>query len=445
MNFPSDFLWGAATASYQIEGAALEDGRGECIWTRFSHTEGKVKHGHTGDVACDHYHRYAEDVALMQTLGLHAYRFSMAWSRLLPQGTGAINQAGVDFYNRLIDKLLEANITPFITLYHWDLPQALQDRGGWTSAEMPEWFAAYAALAAEQYGDRVKHWITLNEPWCIAFLGHHLGIHAPGIRDEQAAFRAAHHTHLAHGRAVQVLRERLPNAQVGITLNLAPIQPASDDPRDQEAARVFDGVQNRWFLDPVFKGTYPSDVVAHLTARGALDGLDLAAVSLAAQPLDFLGVNYYTRILIRHAPNSPQGYEIYLPADVPITDMNWEIYPQGLRDLLLRVHQEYAPPAIYITENGAAFPEPERVEGDLLEDSARVAYLEQHFNAAAEAIAHGVPLKGYFVWSLLDNFEWAEGYTKRFGIVHVDFATQKRTLKRSALYLKQVIQDGVRA
>lgn len=445
MSFPTDFFWGVATASYQIEGAALEDGRGECIWTRFSHTEGKVKRGDTGDVACDHYHRYAEDVALMHRLGLRAYRFSIAWSRLLPQGTGASNQAGIDFYNRLIDKLLEANITPFITLYHWDLPQALQDRGGWTSAEMPDWFAEYTALAARHYGDRVKHWMTLNEPWCVAFLGHYLGIHAPGICDERAAFRAAHHTHLTHGRAVQVLREQVPDGQVGIALNLAYVQPVSAEPLDQQAAQFFDGIQNRWFLDPTFKGRYPSDVVARLMERGALNGLDLEAVSIAAQPLDFLGINYYTRALIRHEPSSPHGYAAILPADVPLTDMNWEIYPQGLYELLVRVHREYTPPAIYITENGAAFPEPERVEGDLLDDAERVAYLERHFKAAAQAIAEGVPLKGYFVWSLLDNFEWAEGYTKRFGIVHVDFATQKRTLKRSALYLKQVIQNGVSA
>lgn len=442
MNFPTDFLWGAATASYQIEGAALEDGRGECIWTRFSHTDGKVKHGHTGDVACDHYHRYAEDVALMQQLGLRAYRFSISWPRLLPEGTGAPNQAGIDFYNRLLDKLLEVGITPFGTLYHWDLPQRLEDRGGWTSADMPEWFAEYTALAAKHYGDRLKHWITLNEPWCTAFLGYYFGIHAPGIRDERAAFRAAHHTHLAHGRAIQVLREMLPQAQLGITLNLAVEQPLTDDPRDQQAAQIADGFQNRWFLDPVFKGQYPADLLALLRERGTLEGIDPEAVRLAAQPLDFLGINYYTRQIVRHDPNSPHGFTVVLPENVPVTDMNWEIYPQGLRDLLLRVHREYAPPAIYVTENGAAFPEPGHVEGDLLDDPQRVAYLQSHFAAAAEALAQGVPLKGYFVWSLLDNFEWAEGYTKRFGIVHVDFTTQKRTLKRSALYLKQVIQDS---
>ncbi len=442
MNFPPDFVWGAATASYQIEGMAREDGRGECIWTRFSHTAGKVKGGHTGDIACDHYHRYADDVALMAQLGLRAYRFSIAWPRLLPEGTGAPNQAGLDFYSRLIDKLLEAGITPFATLYHWDLPQRLEDQGGWTSAEMPEWFAEYAALCAKHYGDRLKHWITLNEPWCTAFLGYYLGIHAPGLRDERAAFRAAHHTHLAHGRAVQVLRQMLTGAQLGITLNLAPVQPLTDSPSDVQAAQVFDGLQNRWFLDPIFKGCYPADVVAVLAQRHVLDGLDLDAVRLAAQPLDFLGVNYYTRQIVRHDSDDPQGFAVVPPENVPVTDMRWEIYPQGLRDLLLRVHQEYAPPAIYITENGAAFPEPEHVEGDLLDDPQRVAYLQSHFRAAAEALAHGVPLKGYFVWSLLDNFEWAEGYTKRFGIVHVDFNTQRRTLKRSALYFKQVIQAG---
>jgi beta-glucosidase len=442
MTFPKDFVWGTATASYQIEGAAMQEGRGECIWTRFSHTPGKVKHGHTGNIACDHYHRYPEDVALMQSLGVHAYRFSISWARLIPNGTGAVNQAGLDFYSRLIDKLLEAGITPFATLYHWDLPQALEDQGGWANAAMPDWFADYATLAAKQYGDRVKHWITLNEPWCTAFLGYMFGVHAPGVRDEKAAFRAAHHTHLAHGRAMQVLRAEVPNALAGTTLNVVPHEPATDDPRDVQMAHIADGLQNRWFLDPVFKGCYPSDVAAHLTSRGVLDGIDLDAVSLAAQPADFVGLNYYMRWLIRHDPNNPENYLTELPADAQLTHMGWEVYPQGLRDALLRLHRDYAPPAIYVTENGAAYPEPDQVTGDVLEDPERVAFLKGYLGAAAEAMAQGVPLKGFFVWSLLDNFEWAEGYTKRFGIVHVDFATQKRTLKRSALYLKQIIETG---
>ncbi len=442
MTFPKDFVWGTATASYQIEGAALQEGRGECIWTRFSHTPHKVKHGHTGDVACDHYHRYPEDVALMQSLGVHAYRFSISWARLIPNGTGAVNQAGIDFYSRLIDKLLEAGITPFVTLYHWDLPQALEDQGGWANAAMPNWFADYATLVAKQYGDRVKHWITLNEPWCTAFLGYMFGVHAPGVQDKKAAFRAAHHTHLAHGRAMQVLRAEVPNALAGTALNVVPQEPATNHPRDVQMAHIADGLQNRWFLDPVFKGCYPTDIAAHLTARGLLDGLDLEAVSIAAQPADFVGINYYMRWLVRHDPNDPENYLTELPADAQVTHMGWEVYPQGLRDALLRLHRDYAPPAIYVTENGAAYPEPDQVTGEVLEDPERVAFLKCYLGAAAQAIAQGVPLKGFFVWSLLDNFEWAEGYTKRFGIVHVDFATQKRTLKRSALYLKQIIETG---
>ncbi len=442
MPFPSNFLWGAATASYQIEGAALEDGRSECIWTRFSHTPGKVKNGDTGDVACDHYHRYPQDIELMQSLGLRGYRFSISWPRVLPGGTGAINTAGLDFYDRLVDGLLSVGIMPAATLYHWDLPQVLEDRGGWTNAEIVNWFADYTEIVTKRLGDRVKFWMTLNEPWCTAFLGYHLGVHAPGITDEKMAYRAAHHTMLAHAAAVPIIRANSLHAQVGIALNLAPQTPATDHPEDVRLARRADAYQNRWFLDAVFKGSYPPDLVEDLQARGILDGLDISPVSGVNLPLDFLGVNYYMRFFVAHDPDQPGRFTSPFPPGTPMTAMDWEIYPQGMADMLLRVTREYNPPPMYITENGAAFAEPDHVEGDVLEDPHRVDFLRTYFAAAEDAIAQGAPLAGYFVWSLLDNFEWAEGYTKRFGIVHVDFETQKRTPKRSAHYLRDVIRSG---
>jgi len=435
-------MWGAATASYQIEGAALEDGRSECIWTRFSHTPGKVKNGDTGDVACDHYHRYPQDIELIQSLGLRGYRFSVAWPRVLPGGTGAVNAAGLDFYDRLVDGLLAAGIMPAATLYHWDLPQVLEDRGGWTNVQIVDWFSEYTDVVTKRLGDRVKFWLTLNEPWCTAFLGYFIGRHAPGITDERLAYRAAHHTMLAHAAAVPIIRANSPGAQVGIALNLAPQTPATDHPEDVRLAHRADAFQNRWFLDAVFKGSYPADLVEDLQARGILDGLEIGNVSGVNVPLDFLGVNYYMRFFIAHDPNQPGKTTNPFPPGTPMTAMDWEIYPQGMADMLLRVTREYNPPPMYITENGAAFAEPDHVEGDVLEDPLRVDFLRGYFAAAEAAIAQGAPLRGYFVWSLLDNFEWAEGYTKRFGVVHVDFETQKRTPKRSAHYLRDVIRSG---
>ncbi len=443
MPFPKDFLWGTATASYQIEGAAREDGRGECIWTRFSHTPGKVECGDTGDVACDHYHRYTDDVALMRELNVPAYRFSISWPRVLPQGTIEINEQGLDFYDRLVDELLKAGIQPWVTLYHWDLPQALEDKGGWTNPDMVKWFADYTAVATRVLGDRVKHWITLNEPWCSAMLGYLFGVHAPGIKDQVAAYRAAHHLLLAHGAAMPIIRQHSSNAQAGITLNLAPHIPATDHPEDVHLARYGDGFQNRWFLDPVFKGEYPADMVKVLTARGALDGLDLSAIEGAAVPMDFLGINYYMRWVLAHVPGQPEEARNAFPPEAEFTDMEWEINGPAMADMLVRVHEEYGPKAIYITENGAAFPEPDTATNGVVEDPRRVAFYKQYFAAAEDAIQRGAPLKGYFVWSFMDNFEWAYGYTKRFGIVHVDYQTQKRTPKRSALYLRDVIQTGV--
>ncbi len=436
MAFPKDFIWGAATASYQIEGAALQDGRGECIWTRFSHTPGKVANGDTGDVACDHYHRYPEDVALMRDLGVGAYRFSISWPRVIPAGTGTLNPAGLDFYDRLVDSVCAAGITPWATLYHWDLPQALQDRGGWTNPEIVGWFAEYTDVITRRLGDRVKHWFTHNEPFCTAFLGHMMGVHAPGLTDTRATFLAVHHALIAHGEAVPVIRRNVPGAKAGIVLNPSPQLPATDHPEDVRLARRGDAMTNRLFLDAVFKGQYPTDLIE--IAGQTVDGIDLGAIQKAAVKCDFLGINYYMRWILAHVPGKPEEAVNRFPPGTEFTAMDWEIYPQGLTDMLTRIHREYGPIDIYVTENGAAFDDPEPNNG-VVEDPRRVAYLRGYLAAAQAAIAQGVPLKGYFVWSLLDNFEWAYGYEKRFGIIHVDFQTQKRTPKQSALFYKRLI------
>ena len=435
--FPEGFVWGTATASYQIEGATTEDGRGESIWDRFSHTPGKVANGDTGDVADDHYHRWPEDIQLMQSLGLQAYRFSIAWPRVIPDGIGAVNEAGLDFYDRLTDGLLAAGIEPYVTLYHWDLPQALQDKGGWPNRDAVGWFTDYVAVVSSRLGDRVHRWITHNEPWVVAFLGYATGEHAPGLQDPAAALQAAHHLLLSHGQAVSILRQNGDSAtQVGITLNLSWVDPASEHPADREAAQRYDGCCTRLFLDPLFRGAYPADMLAyysHLAPRVEAD--DLLRIST---PIDFLGVNYYTRAVVADDPNGGLlRTRAILPPYSQYTEMGWEVYPEGLYKLLRRLHQEYHPPALYITENGCAFAD--RVESGQVHDPARISYLREHLIQAHRAIQEGVPLRGYFVWSLLDNFEWAHGYTKRFGIVYVDYATQARIPKDSALWYKQVI------
>jgi beta-glucosidase len=443
--FPDEFVWGTATAAYQIEGAVAEDGRTPSIWDTFSHTPGKTHNGDTGDIACDHYHRFADDVKLMQELGIQAYRFSVAWSRVLPQGLGQRNEAGLDFYDRLVDELLTANITPFVTLYHWDLPQVLQDRGGWTNRDTVEAFVEFADAVAERLGDRVTHWITHNEPWCAAFLGYALGYHAPGIQDQRQALLAAHHLMLSHGRAVPVLRSARDGAQVGITLNLAPAYPASDSQADQQATAHFDGFQNRWFLDPLYGRGYPKDMVR--LYGDAMPEIDPADLDIIATPTDFLGINYYMPQIIHAVPRQPDnlGFATRDPKDaaaagVEITAMGWEVDPNGLKDTLLRVQHDYAPKAVYITENGAAYDE--QPEDGVVRDTPRINYLTTHFNAATEAIGEGVPLLGYFVWSLMDNFEWAYGFSKRFGIVHVDYETQTRTPKASAYWYQRVIAEN---
>ncbi len=437
--FPDGFLWGTATAAYQIEGAVRADGRGPSIWDTFSHTPGKVDGGDTGDVACDHYHRWRQDVTLMRELGLRAYRFSVAWPRVLPEGARRVNQPGLDFYRRLVDGLLDAGVTPMLTLYHWDLPQALQDRGGWASRATVDAFAAYADVVSRALADRVPLWITHNEPWVVTHLGHVTGQHAPGVTDPSVGLQVAHHLLRSHGQAVLALRAN-GASQVGITLNLSPVSPASGRDQDAAAAQRADGWLNRWFLDPVLRGRYPADLWEWFATSGITPEVRDGDLEAIAQPVDFLGVNYYFRTV---ATDDPAGLVGYRQVDQPgkHTAMGWEVCPQGLERLLTRLQRDYAPPALYVTENGAAFDD--RVDADgQVRDDRRVAYLDGHFRAAAQAIAAGVPLRGYFVWSLLDNFEWSYGYAKRFGIVHVDYATQRRTVKDSGRFVAAVARSN---
>ena len=430
--FPRHFLWGAATASYQIEGAVHEDGRGSSIWDDFAATPGRTYEGQSGEVADDHYHRIEEDTDLMVQLGLGAYRFSIAWPRILPEGRGTINPAGLDFYDRLVDMLLAKGIEPFATLYHWDLPSLLGRDGGWLNRATAYAFAEYAEIVTRRLGDRVANWITLNEPWCSAYLGYGIGIHAPGIRDRQAAIDAAHHLLLGHGLAVPRMRTHLPStAQVGITLVLNSIYGAderAETTRDVELANEF---SNGWFLDPIYRGAYPERFFEHMALNPPpIQEGDLDSISA---PLDFLGVNNYSRMLVRGARIQPLADHIEGVAPVPnacYTDMGWEIYPNGLRDLLVNVGRNYPASKLYVTENGAAFPDVWE-GGDIVSDPERVAYLRAYITACAEAIEQGAPLCGYFVWSLMDNFEWSEGYAKRFGLVYVDYPTQRRVIKES--------------
>lgn len=440
--FPKEFLWGAATASYQVEGAFDEDGKGESIWDRFSHTPGKVLNGDTGDVACDHYHRYRDDVKLMRNLGLKAYRFSISWPRIFPSGGGRPNQKGLDFYRSLVDALLNAGIKPVATLYHWDLPQALQDKGGWPQRDTAEYYADYAAYMFEKLGDSVALWITHNEPWVVSVLGYGIGVHAPGIRDLSLAVKAAHNLLLSHGKAVKIFRDlKLGDSKIGITLNLTPVYPASSSEADKEAARRYDGFSNRWFLDPIFKGRYPEDLMEVFGGAGYLPQIDSHDFDVIAAPIDFLGVNYYTRTVVQASEANRPLMASQVEPKTNITEMGWEIYPQGLYDLLTRIHKEYGGPLIYITENGAAFKDTVNESGEV-EDNQRIDYFKQHFIRLHEAIRDGVKVAGYFAWSLMDNFEWAYGYSKRFGIVYVDYPTQERIPKKSALWYRGVIEEN---
>ncbi len=436
LSFPKDFIWGTATSSFQIEGAA--DERGMCIWDEFCRWPGKVLNGDTGDVANDHVHRYREDVAMMAELGMQTYRFSIAWPRVLPAGKGKVDEAGLDFYDKLVDELLKYNIQPAVTLYHWDLPSELQKLGGWASRDTIYRFQDYTEVVANRLGDRVKTWITHNEPWVVSMLGNLTGDHAPGVEDRGIALQVAHHLLVSHGLSMQVLRELGgADAQVGITLNMNHVYPATDRDEDQLAASRSDGQLNRWFADPIFKGSYPEDMWDVYGAQvPRIEPDDMAIIS---QPIDFLGVNYYTRDVAKYDASKPLEYTSLHPAG-EYTAMDWEVYPQGLTDLLMRLTNDYAPKAIYITENGCAYPDV--VEDGKVHDVKRIDYYRKHFVAAHKAIEMGAPLKGYYAWSLMDNFEWAWGYERRFGIVYVDFKTQERILKDSARYYSQVVQQN---
>lgn len=442
-NFPKDFIWGAASSSFQIEGTEPGDGRGRSIWDDFCDEPGRIADGSNGRVACRHTALWERDIALLQQLGVKAYRFSIAWPRILPDGRGRVNDKGVDFYKRLIDGLLAKGIQPWVTLYHWDLPSKLEAAGGWRHRDTAYAFADYAEVVARHLGDRVEHWITHNEPWCVAVLGHRTGEHAPGMRDPHACLRAAHHVLLSHGLAVPRLRAASPHSQVGITLNLNPTyaaHPAS--PADQAAAVQLDGDYNRWYLDPVFRASYPSDMLRLHKNEGHLEDDqslvrpgDLAQI---AQEIDFLGVNFYSRVV---AGERGPGEEAAKSDPDRYTAMGWEIYPQGLSDLMERLAREYPAKAYYITENGAAYDDTLTADGRV-HDTARVRYYERHLNECAKLCAKGVPLKGYFAWSIMDNFEWAHGYVRRFGLAYVDYATQERIPKDSFLRLKQIIEKN---
>jgi len=440
--FPPGYRFGAATASYQIEGSVRADGRGPSIWDTFSHAPGMTHAGDTGDDACDHYRRWESDLDLMAELGLRAYRFSIAWPRVQPTGRGPANPRGLDFYDRLVDGLLARGIEPWATLYHWDLPQALEDDGGWTEASIVDRVSDYAALVARRLGDRVPRWITLNEPRTHALIGYGAGRHAPGRRGWAGALRAAHHSHLAHAAATRAIRSVAPTARVGVCHDVNFVVPASDDPADVEAAARHDAAMHRWFLDPTFGRGYPAALWAWYEEHRFVAGLDPTAVE-HAEPLDFLAVNYYRRERIEAAPIT-DGWGIgsrMIERAGEHADNGWEVWPDGLRSVLTRIHADYAPAEIAVTENGATYPDPEVVAGGVA-DPERRSYLERHLAALADARDAGVPVDAYFVWSLLDNFEWGHGYSQRFGIVHVDFPSQRRTIKDSGRFYRALLRAG---
>ena len=449
IGFPADFTIGAATAAYQIEGAVAEDGRGESIWDRFTHTPGTIADGQTGDIACDHYHRWRDDIALMKQLNLNAYRFSIAWPRIVPEGRGKVNEAGLAFYDRLVDGLLEAGIAPFVTLYHWDLPQLLQDEGGgWLRRGVVDDYLAYVDVVTRRLGDRVRNWTTFNELWTFTWWGYAFGEDAPGLKlGAKGALAAGHHALLAHGKAVPLIRENAPGTKVGIVLDLNASTPASGRPADIAATRRFDGCQNRWYLDALFRGAYPGDMLelyGELTPD--IRGGDMAAI---AAPIDYLGVNVYRRSVIADGADVPPVNFTRIKPPGVYTTMGWEVYPPALYDILAYVQANYAPGDLYITENGAAFTDDVGPDGAIV-DMERARYMVAHLEQAARAIQAGIPLKGYFAWTLMDNFEWACGFSQRFGLIHVDYETQRRRVKLSgeifaeiAASVKQPLRQAV--
>jgi beta-glucosidase len=430
--FPKNFVWGVATSSFQIEGAAQEDGKGPSIWDRFCRMPGAIADASDGDLACDHYHRLEEDLDLIASLGVDAYRFSVSWPRVQPTGAGAWNPKGVAFYERLVDGLLARGVQPYLTLNHWDLPQGLQELGGWAARDTVHRFVDYSVGMARHLGDRVRAITTHNEPWVVAHLGHETGIFAPGIKHRATAMQVSHHLLLSHGLALQALRAQGSKAELGIVLNLSPIGPATGSEEDQAAARLEDGRLVRWYMDPLFKGEYPADVLAHLGADAPkVEAGDMAAITA---PMDFLGINYYTRGVV-----SASGAWDVKNSGNALTDMGWEIVPQGLTELLTRLHRDWAVPPLFVKENGAAFKDV-LVVGQV-HDADRTDYIARHIAAVGDALRQGVPMAGYMVWSLMDNFEWASGYAKRFGIVYTDYATLKRTPKDSALWYRDFLRE----
>lgn len=442
INFPEDFLWGAATSSYQIEGGHRDGGKGESIWDRFTALRGRIKDGSTGKVACDHYHKYREDVALMKELSLNAYRFSISWPRIMPTGKGNVNPLGLDFYSRLVDALLEAGIRPLITLYHWDLPTGLSDLGGWGNRDMANWFADYASVVSRHLGDRVNLWATLNEPQIFILLGYYLGEHAPGLIDPLKAMSASHFVNIAHGQAVTALRAECPKARIGTVLQMPPIHPVTDSQADIDAAQMMDGMMNRWYADPVLLGKYPEDIMDVLAPIALpIKGGDLAKIH---QKLDFIGLNLYTRLFAKHDSSVPfvmamvdQEYKV---PGAKYTQFGWEVYPPAIYETLMRFKNEWGDPDVFVTENGMS--NNDRIIDGAVNDDPRIEYLAGYLSQVRRAMDKGVKVKGYFQWSLMDNFEWAEGYTQKFGMVHVDFKTGKRTAKKSAYWYRDLIQNG---
>lgn len=437
--FPEDFLWGTATAAYQIEGAAEEDGKGLSIWDTFSHQSGNIAGDDTGDIACDHFHRYEEDVQLMKTLRINTYRFSISWPRIFPDESGRPNEQGIAFYKKLIGLLREAGIAPAVTLYHWDLPQWLQDRGGWADKGTVDAFEKYARYVFGELGDTVHLWITHNEPMVAAFAGHWWGNHAPGITDPATAFAVAHHLLLSHGKAVQAYREMGLKGQIGISLNMTPVYPAGDNESDRLAAARFDAFTNGWFADPVFRGQYPAALWQELAEAFALPHVALGDMEIISTPVDFLGINYYYPTYVEADAGSPYGAK-HVDSGKEKTEMGWEVYAGGLYDLLMRLTKDYHVP-IMITENGAAYADAVDAAGEVVDDQ-RLAYYRRHITEAHRAIRDGVDLRGYFAWSLMDNFEWAHGFSKRFGLIYVDYPTQERIIKKSGRWYGRVVSEN---
>ena len=439
VTFPDDFVWGCATASYQIEGAWDQDGKGESIWDRYVHTPDKIRDGDTGDDACDHYNRYKDDVELMKELGLRSYRFSISWPRCYPDGTDKVNLQGIDFYNRLVDTLLEAGIVPFPTLYHWDLPQALQDKGGWANRDMAKRFEEYAFNIVEHLGDRIKRWLLFNEPWVFTILGYLTGTHAPGIRDASMALRATHVVNLAQGMAARTMRATGKVDALGTAFSMGGVYPATDSPEDRAAAERRFAFNSLWFLETVQNGRYPDAYIGgtDLARLGAEDG----DMELIKEPLDFIGINLYTRSVIANDPNDPN----LGTRDVPVekaerTDFGWEVYPRALHDVIMRIWNDYKLP-IYVTENGCSYDDGPDARG-VVDDQRRVSFLQRYIAAVARAREEGADVRGYFLWSLMDNFEWGMGYSQRFGITHVDFTTQERIIKQSGYWYQKLIDKG---